>query len=71
MENKQLEYLLAIYKQLASGQKVDAGSIANERKSAILERDRLTTIGNNTDAVEEYISELDKILYNDNFTNRD
>lgn len=70
MNAEHYEYILNIYKNIASGLPVDFEDLDTEIIKATLERDRLVVSGIDTVEIDRYIAELEKIAYNDNFKNR-
>lgn len=70
MNLTQTRYLLDIYKRIVTGLPVDLDNVESERKKAVLEKDKLVVAGSDTSGIDEYISELENILYYDNHSDR-
>ena len=70
MNLTQTRYLLEIYKRIATGLSVDLADVETEYRNAVLEKDKLVVAGSDTSGIDEYISELENILYYDNHPNR-
>ena len=66
MNLTQTRYILEMYKRIATGITVDIDDVDMELIKATLERDRLVVSGIDTCEIDEYISELENILYHDN-----